>query len=608
MLGAQAEFGTGDSSLLRLDSAVLGRRLYRLLPEDSFDLQPIASECGEFALIADVRLDNREELIASLGLEPRLQASDATLLFQAYRRWGDGLLERIVGDFAFAIWDRSKQLLTLARDPLGQRPLHYHLARDFVAFASMPQGLHALPDIPKELDRQQLGRFVADLPRAASATFFRNICRVEPGQVLKISRSGVQARRYWHPPTTDIRFSKEESYVEAFREQLDRATKARLRGAGPLIGAHLSAGLDSGGVASTAARLMSGEGKVVAFTSAPRSGFAGPVPRGRIADESAAAAAVAAGYENMEHIIVRLSRRSPLDALESASKSFQEPVGYPCNYLWWSAINDQAQARGISVRLTAEAGNLAFSAGGPGILSQFIRQGQLLRWWREATAMRSQMPTWRGVLAASFGPWVPQHAWRGLKLFASVDYSAGGGGLLRPELARELAGLDPEQNGISRPEKDEKGFRLRMLQQAEFGNSRKGGLAQWQIDGRDPTADRRLVEFCLSLPPDQLLRDGVTRRMARVGLSDRMPRSVLHGPRGYQFADWYEMLTPAGFEDVLDRLEGSEAAEVLDIGAVRELASQWPGEDLASLKTVGTFRMDLLRALSAGIFAATVGK
>jgi asparagine synthase (glutamine-hydrolysing) len=310
----------------------------------------------------------------------------------------------------------------------------------------------------------------------------------------------------------------------------------------------------------------------------------------------------------MEHVIVRLSGRSPLDVLESASKAYQEPVAFPCNYLWWSAINDEAKARGISVRLTAEAGNLAFSAGGPGVLSRFIRDGQWLNWWREASALRRHMPSWRGVLAASFGPWVPRQAWRGLDVFASTDHSDGGHGLLRPEFTRELHERDSERSARAKIVGDERAFRLRMLQNAEFGNSKKGGLAQWQIDGRDPTADRRLVEFCLSLPPEALLHDGVTRRMARVGLSDRMPHSVLNGPRGYQFADWYEALTPASFEDVLDRLEHSEASEVLDLGALRRLASQWPGDNVASLKTVGTFRMDLLRAVSAGIFAAGIGK
>jgi asparagine synthase (glutamine-hydrolysing) len=609
MLEAQAHFGPDDPSIKRLGGSVFGRGLYRLVPEDQFDAQPLISTCGDLMCIADVRLDNRPETLDNLGLPQSARISDADLLFRAYQKWGETVLDRIVGDFAFAIWRASTRELTLARDPFGQRPLHYHVGAHFAAFASMPQGLHALPEVPRLLSRTQLARFVADLPRDPGSTYFEGVARVEPGRVLKISKGGVHSRLYWTPSTRDLRLRNDDSYIEAFREQLDRATASRLRGAGPAIAAHLSAGLDSSAVASTAAALMARDGGgVVAFTSAPRIGFAGPVPKGRIADESEAAASIAARYGNMEHVIVRAGQRSPLELLESASRMYQEPVGYPCNYLWWSAINDEAAARGISIRLTAEAGNLTFSAGGPGVLSEFVRRGQWLRWWREAGALRPHMPTWRGVLAASFGPWVPRKAWRPLTRLSSIESPVGGATLLQGDLRQEMEERRQAENRSYQPEKDEKAFRLRLLQGAETGNSRKGGLGHWRIDGRDPTADRRLVEFCLSLPPDQLLRGGVTRRMARVGLSDRVPEAVLNGPRGYQFADWYEMLSPRSFVPVLDALENTDAAELLDLDAVRRLASQWPGQNLASLATVGTFRMALLRAVSAGVFAATLGK
>lgn len=609
MLEAQAHFGPEDPSLKRTDGVVFGRGLFRLLPEDRFDRQPMVSPCADFICVADVRLDNREDLLESLGLGEGATSSDADLLFRGYQRWDDGLLDHLVGDFAFAVWQRSTGELTLARDPFGQRPLHYHFGSHFIAFASMPQGLHALPEVPPILSHHQLARFVADLPREPASTFFDGVSRVEPGRVLKLSPRGMKKRLYWMPSIGDLRLRSDDQYIEAFREQLDRATSSRLRGAGPLVAAHLSAGLDSSAVASTAATLMARQsGAMVAFTSAPRLGFDGPVPKGRIADEAAAAAAVAAQHPNIEHVIVRTGDRSPLELLESASRLYQEPVGYPCNYLWWSAINDEAAARGISVRLTAEAGNLTFSAGGPGVLSEFVRRGQWLRWWSEAKALRPNLPTWRGVMAASFGPWVPRKAWRPLTRFSSIESPVAGATLLRGELRREMEERRQAENRRYQPEKDEKAFRLRLLQGHETGNSRKGGLGRWGIDGRDPTADRRLVEFCLSLPPEQLLHAGVTRRMARVGLSDRVPPSVLHGPRGYQFADWYETLAPRSFGPVLDALGGTEASELLDLDAVRQLASRWPGENLASLATVGTFRMALLRAVSAGVFAATLGK
>jgi asparagine synthase (glutamine-hydrolysing) len=610
ILTAQADFAPDDPSLSCLGNVVMGRGLFRLLPEDHFDVQPLVSSAGDFMLVADARLDNRDELTDSLGRTRGAELSDAQLLFLAYQRWGEGVLNRAIGDFAFAAWREAEKLLTLARDPMGQRPLHYHLGDGFVAFASMPQGLHALPQIPRELDREQLAGFVADLRGASSSTYFKRIKRVEPGQVLNISPAAVEARYYWQPSPKEIRFRRDEEYIEAFREQLDRATRVRLRGAGPVVGAHLSAGLDSSAVASTAARLIAAEGgKVLAFTSAPREGFSGPLPKTRIADESAIAASVAQQYDNMEHIIIRSGRYSPLDLLEAGPRLYQEPVGYPCNYVWWSAINDEARARGVSVMLTGEVGNLTISAGGVGVLADFVRTGQWLRWWWESKALRKSVPTWRGLLATSFGPWFPRWLWGGLASVSSAERTTGGAALLHPQFRAEMEQRLRAEGDGDQPEKNEKAFRLRLLKRVDSGNSRKGALARWGIDGRDPTADRRLIEFCFSLPPDQLLKGGVTRRMARVGLADRLPDAVLKAPRGYQYADWYEALDATSFDTLFSELERSEdAAAVLDMEAVRHLASSWPGEDVASLATIGTYRMALLMAVSAGVFAAAARK
>lgn len=587
----------------------MGKALFPLLPEDRFEQGRSTLEASGFMLVADVRLDNRDELIDDLGCARDVELSDAGLLSLAYDRWREGMLDRLLGDFVFAVWSASEHTLVLARDPLGQRPLHYHIGDGFVAFTSMPQGLHALPEIPCLLNRTQLTSFVADLPRERSSSFFEGISQVEPGQLLKISPARVEKRYYWQPQIRDVRFNKDRDYIEAFREQLDRATSARLRGSGGRVGAHLSGGLDSSAVAATAARLMAGRGEVIALTSAPRKAFSGAIPKGRIADESGLAAAVVERYPNMQHVVVRTGGRAPLEGLELASWAYQQPVGHPCNYVWWSTINDEAKARGINVLLTGETGNLTISAGSMAVLPAFLRKGRWGQWFREMRALHGTGPSWRGLLAGSFGPWLPRPLWKALTRFYSRNEGTGGIALLGPHLRAMAEGQSDSLNDDTRPEWDEKRFRLRLLQRIDAGNARKGALALWGIDIRDPTADRRLIEFCLSVPPDQLLRGGTTRRLARLGLADRLPRSVLDAPRGYQFADWHEALDRGSLMQAIDRLERSQiASDSLDLPALRHLAASWPGEDVASLATVGTYRMGLLTAISAGIFAAAMCK
>ena len=92
------------------------------MPEDAFDRQPLIGGEGRYVLVADVRLDNRDELTEALRI-PAPQARtlcDAAILLAAIERWDESCLERLVGDYAFAAWDGVRRRLLLARDPLGQ--------------------------------------------------------------------------------------------------------------------------------------------------------------------------------------------------------------------------------------------------------------------------------------------------------------------------------------------------------------------------------------------------------------------------------------------------------------------------------------------------------
>jgi len=607
MLAAQAQYGPHGPQTRALGHAAFGRNLYRLLPEDRFDLQPLVDPSGRWLFAGDVRVDHRNELLGRLGQPNDAEIADAELVFRAYCAWGDRLLDWVVGDFAFGIWDFQEECLTLVRDTAGQRPLHYHVGDTFAAFASMPQGLHAAPGVHRQLDRGEVAAFIADVPRATSSSFFRGISRVPAGHVVRIRRGGVEARSYWSIPGREIRYPKQSDYVEAFREQLDRATKARLRGAESLVGTHLSAGLDSSAVAATAARLAApGGGRVIAFTSAPRAGFTGPSIAGRIADESGIAAAVAAQYPNMEHVVIRPEGATPLDLIGAHAQYFQEPVGHPCNFVWWAAAHEEAKARGLSVMLTGEAGNLTISAGGLPMLAEFIRTGRWLKWAREARAVAGSDASWRGILAMSLGPWVPEPVWRML-----VKRFAGGGRtpprMVHPALAARMEARAAQEAEGGPPNKDHRQVRWELLQRHEPGNFRKGMLARWGIDERDPTADRRVAEFCLALPAEQLFSGGVTRRLARLGLADRLPPAVINGVRGYQYADWYEGLTKERIERALAELEaGPIASSLLDFPQLRELVSSWPQEGWESLDNIFTYRIRFLMALSAGGFANRV--
>src|SRR6516164_6275229 len=255
MLVAQEVYGPHHGAQWSDSAVALGRRLMRVLPEDAFDRQPLIGGEGRYVLVADLRLDNRDELTEALRIpEPQARTlCDAAILLAAVERWDESCLERLVGDYAFAVWDCVRRRLLLARDPLGQRPLHYHRSKDLFAFASMPKGLHALSEVPYAPNEERIAEFLALMPETGSQSFFHGVERVEPGHVVSMTLDGLTSRRYWQPSASRLELRRPEDYSEKLRALLDQAVKCRLRGAGD-VGVCLSGGLDSGAVASTAAR------------------------------------------------------------------------------------------------------------------------------------------------------------------------------------------------------------------------------------------------------------------------------------------------------------------------------------------------------------------
>jgi asparagine synthase (glutamine-hydrolysing) len=617
MLMAQRWYGLHDGAQWSDGNVALGRRLMRVLPEDSFDCQPLISSDGRYFLVADLRLDNRDELTAALRI-PAPQAGnlcDAAILLSAFERWDETCFERLVGDYAFTVWDSARRRLLLVRDPLGQRPLHYHRGNKFFAFASMPKGLHALPEIPYAADEERIAEALVLMPEVGTQSFFLGIERVKPGHVVAVTANGLTARQHWQPSRRRVALRRPEDYGEALRDLLDQAVRCRLRGTGE-VGAYLSGGFDSGAVAATAARLLAPSGRrLFAFTGLPREGYDGPAPRNRLIDEGPLAAATAALYPNIEHVMVRNEGRSPFEDLDRDFFLFERPLIGICGAGWSHSMNNAISKRKVKIMLEGGCGNMGLSYDGMELLPELLRSGRWLRLWREARSLATQRMRWRGVLARTFGPWCPGAIWVWLNKIANGhalqvgDYTA-----IHPRRFAELNLLvrakARKMDFVCRPGKSGFEMRLWVLQRGDPGNYRKGGLAGWQVDHRDPTADIRLLEFCLAVPTEQFLRDGIPRALARRALADRLPKQVLEEPRrGLQVADWHEDLTAVRDRiiDELDRLESCPAAaRALDLARLRRLTENWPSGGWERDEVSMPYALALPRAISTGHFLRRV--
>jgi asparagine synthase (glutamine-hydrolysing) len=246
------------------DGAIgLAHAAFWTTPEAWGRAQPVFSDDGQIALIADARLDNREELLRQLPAlrERAADLCDAALMLAAYEAWGDDCLQRLCGDFAVILWDGRKRRLLAARDMLGLRPLLYAQMDGCLYLASSLHGLlRALPRRPA-LNEAAVAHYLAGEQTILNTqTVLAGVQRLEPGHKLVVTRDSVSAPvRYaeWGalpPPLCRT----DDDWLEAFRALLIEVLRGHMRvPASTPVGFAVSGGLDSSALACTAHQFLS---------------------------------------------------------------------------------------------------------------------------------------------------------------------------------------------------------------------------------------------------------------------------------------------------------------------------------------------------------------
>jgi len=577
------------------------------LPEDRFDAQPLWAPDRSCCLVADVRLDNRTELVQVLNLSQPEQLADSTVLLAAWMRWGPSCLDKVLGAFAFGVWTPARQELFAARDHTGERPLHYTSSGNLFALASLPQWL--LTPETVVFDAKRIADWLGCVAPERDRSFFSSIRRLPAGHMLLATRDSVTDTQYWHPRNAKpTKFKRDSDYAEALVEVLDRATEARLRGTST-VGCMLSGGLDSGGVCSSAASLLARSGKrLTAFTAVPRAEFSGASQPWQIASEGAGAAELTRMYPNIDHVLVNSGGRDLLATMKQWTDVMGEPALNVVNLLWLSAIFETARGRGIRVVLEGASGNGTISWGTNAVLGYMLRR---MRWGsllRTTTALhRNGAISWRAATRASLAGLLPQCCDRALVPPGASE------SVYRPLIREEHPQAKRIHERIY-----ENNFRLcadpvaehaRMFEWFDFGLIRAAIQSMFGVDLRDPTADKRVYEFCFSIPPEQYIADGHSRSLARRALKGRIPESTrLNYKRGLQGADWYITVAEAlpAIRAEVRKIEASPAArEWIDMARLHELLENWPSSGYEKTVVSNTWHNALLRAVSLGYFLRT---
>lgn len=228
----------------------LGHRRLSILDLSSAGHQPMESDDGGTLIVFNGEVFNFLEVgndLEALGHVFR-SSSDTEVVLKAYQQWGSKCLDRFVGMFAIAIWEKNKERLFLARDRLGIKPLYYYHCSDMFVFASELKALMAFKDFPRDIDAEALPLFLHYQYIPAPGTVFRNTCKLLPGHYLLLEKKQLRIKRFWQCPRimepADGRRLTDEAAVDLLEGIVTRAVGDRLISDVPL-GALLSGGIDS---------------------------------------------------------------------------------------------------------------------------------------------------------------------------------------------------------------------------------------------------------------------------------------------------------------------------------------------------------------------------
>lgn len=247
-----------DGSGIWTDGAIgLGHRMLWTTPESLHEKLPLTNNTGDLTITADARIDNRIELISALNSDghPPETITDSELILAAYEKWGEQCPEKLLGDFSFAIWDKRKQKIFCARDPIGIKPFYYYFNGKKFRWSSEPKAILEDKTIPKEPNLQLICLYLLNRFSEREETLYKDIFRLPPSHFMVLEKGQIRKGQYWDiDPSYTIRYKTDAEYAEHFFTLFKEAVKVRLRSHRP-VGALLSGGLDSSSIVCTAQRL-----------------------------------------------------------------------------------------------------------------------------------------------------------------------------------------------------------------------------------------------------------------------------------------------------------------------------------------------------------------
>lgn len=532
-----------------------GHQMLHTTPESLHEELPFEDEESGLVITADARIDNRDDLAPKLGIEDKEYVSDSYFILKAYEKWGEKCPEELLGDFAFAIWDKNKEILFCARDHMGVKPFYYYLSNDIFLFGSEIKSIISAKEVSCILNKNKVAEYMSLLFEDKQNTFYEDIIRLPSANSLSINYADHSKHNYWELDIEkEIKMDSDEEYTRAFLEIFTDAVRCRLRSAFP-VGSFLSGGLDSSSIACTAKIILSEEDVQnfhtfsAIFESTPES------------DEQHFISQVLEEKMFMSHFI-KADKLSPLSMIEDVLWHFDEPLYTVNNYIHWH-IHKKASETGVKVLLDGLDGDTTLSHGQRFEIDYF----KSLKWFKGFKELylhckRSKRSILKQhIFPSLILPFIPLFFYNIMRMLRiPIPLEMGTNNFINKKFANETKvkrKVLTHENQF-RKARSSKSYHYLLLKrgilQSVLEKTDKSSAAA-NVETRYPFFDRRLIEFCLALPLDQKINDGWSRIILRRAMKNILPPSIQwrvdKGHLGHNFRKNFLLFEKSVIDDTL---------------------------------------------------------
>ena len=505
-------------------STGFGIQKLNITPESLNDVLPFYDLNHQLAIVADARIDNREELYQKLNISVSSQTmSDSTLILRAYQKWGATCGEHLLGDFIIVIWDNKNKQLVFITDALGVRSVYYYINDQIIAFASEIKALLALPQVPRKPNLRKIA-LINFLAEDSAESYFEEIFSVPAATTMIVTETKIQQHLYWQPdPHKRIFLNSEADYIEQFQTLFERAVRVRMRSVSP-VASLLSGGLDSSAVSTMAARMLGQKNEMLhVFSVLKANEFA------ESCQDEQEYVDCFNNFPNMSHNILNRNDLGPFNDMAQIVWTVETPL-YPARRFHYADCAEIMREKGLRVLMQGLHGELGPSYGGNGYYSELLLRGKIghlvseIRARSALTGLTSFQTLKNDALSPIFSRFR-----RTLRRDLRERQQSSS---IRPEfIAAQLGNsikyyhAQTERIGHVYPNHHVNQFNLlaHCFKQTKFGLKHLGAE---NIQSVYPYLDKDLLMFCFAIPGDMKAKNGYSRYLVRAGMRGLMPEKI----------------------------------------------------------------------------------